>query len=388
MKSYTLKTLCISLFLTILVPLKAQESSGEEPCNLPPPASLTLNLMGPDVLDVIWTAVPGANGYDVLLVDLSTNQILYSNTHYSTSTTITGITITTDMIVAVAGLCDDGEPGGYIIDGPESIHVEELVLQRGLPGGTTSTSTYTCLRDRWNNYVVNYAVNNHTVIVPVYHNQAGTRQQVKTFVEISGDPGIQDNNGNSAYSLVELYHIPNSLNLVASFPIQFGANNPTVVNQITTRTSSNSYRVDFDYSYFYDVTLGLFTGSTQATFSFNSNHEVIEISGRNCFEGTLNGGTSGLVRDNSSPVEGDISSELQKRENNFQFHPNPAGDQLFLSGQAGTQIQIMDISGRQQVSTALDSTQQVLDISTLPSGSYIIRYSDGRQSRSERLLKL
>ncbi len=366
-----IKVLVLCLLLSSSLALNAQEEVG---CDLPAPQSLTLTLQAPDVVDAIWSPVAGAFGYEVLLVDLSTNQVLYNNTHFGTSATISGYTITNDMIVAVAALCDNNEPGTHIIgDVTEGIHLEELVLQTSGPNGPTVI--HTCLP----NQTVNaYTPDTVTIQVTTPTNTASTGKSrfTKTFVELSGAPGIIYNN-QSAYSLVELSVNPNGGPLNVSFPHQLSSSSAA---KNTTQQSLTSNLVDVLFGNpavkFYSLDHNDTQAVNAAYFHIASVHrDQIQVTTRNCFEGKLssaNEGPAGLMADNTN--NRDLTQNaLKTKTPNFTVGPNPVTDRLNVTFQEKGTVTIMDMTGQIWFQQEDDSPTLGINVTHWPAGTYLLR---------------
>lgn len=66
----------------------------------------------------------------------------------------------------------------------------------------------------------------------------------------------------------------------------------------------------------------------------------------------------------------------------FRFYPNPADKLLILRAEFALELQIIDGFGKQRISKSLDAGPQVIDVSFLEKGVYILRITDkisGRQ---------
>ena len=60
----------------------------------------------------------------------------------------------------------------------------------------------------------------------------------------------------------------------------------------------------------------------------------------------------------------------------FQLYPNPASGYLYVQADASTaQLEIQDVSGRRVLQTTLPGGPTRLDISSLPQGMYLARFS-------------
>lgn len=65
--------------------------------------------------------------------------------------------------------------------------------------------------------------------------------------------------------------------------------------------------------------------------------------------------------------------------------PNPASSAVTLSGVAGSQVQLFDLSGRRLFLIESAEENQQLDVSSLAEGLYIVRISDGGRSVVQKL---
>jgi Secretion system C-terminal sorting domain len=73
----------------------------------------------------------------------------------------------------------------------------------------------------------------------------------------------------------------------------------------------------------------------------------------------------------------------------FRFYPNPADNLLIIRAEGPVELQIADGFGKQRISKSLGSGPQVIDVSFLEKGVYILRITDkstGRQ-QLEKFLK-
>lgn len=391
------RLLCLTFFLTLFCTIgTAQEE--ENSCSLPAPSTIAAYILGPDVLDVYWSAVAGSNGYDVQMIDLQTNQVLYQNTHFTTHVLIVGHIITSETIVAITPICPNGTPGDTGIGVPEGIHIEDLVLELDTPDNSMTVncsasvepiSTY----NDWNLGALraelpfirnNRSVNlNQNLVSVTANNLASTK----------------------AYSLYLLSQASNSVSVNATKLTQA---NPGYINSNTEWDPSllNPDLIEIELSSptapFYVLDL-LNTSTTnnglppdEVSMSFDpSLMSGITITSRNCVSGTRrpafaddDDNTASLMSGGSSTPDQTAADARGQQEFTPSFYPNPATDQLQIHGQEGLQVQILDLTGRQRLNRTLDGVLQTLDISVLPSGSYIIQYFDGKQIKSERFLKL
>lgn len=74
------------------------------------------------------------------------------------------------------------------------------------------------------------------------------------------------------------------------------------------------------------------------------------------------------------------------------IYPNPAGNQLHLSFDkvpaGSSSVVITDVTGRVLLNTGINSTESVIDITSLPSGIYILIYSTADKLSRQRFSKL
>ena len=379
-----LKTLLCSLLITILLPLGAQEDDSPG-CDLPAPSTLTTTLLGPDVVDAIWSAVPGANGYDVLLIDLSNNQILYSNTHFGTQALITGHIITADMIVAVGPICDNGEIGGYIIDDPEGIHVEELVVQMSEdPAGPSKT--YNCLSDNESVYENHHSVTNNSTTISLQPQGGSTRQRLVTFINIH-EYASAPNSSNAAYSLVEVAPDATGNSYTIGFPSRLGVKKPIANTLPRLPMVNNTINVEYNGNDFYELVLNPFAREVDITF--DPLFENPQVTSLHCFEGrNASSGNYGLVGQ-LPDFNGMIPQDrTEAKVEDFNFYPNPAGSQITVLTPKDTKLRILDLSGRVVLHQQLFSGSQQMDVSRLLPGTYLLQYFDGQDYQTERLIKL
>lgn len=73
----------------------------------------------------------------------------------------------------------------------------------------------------------------------------------------------------------------------------------------------------------------------------------------------------------------------------FRFYPNPADKLLILRTDYPVELQIVDGFGKQRIAKSLNAGPQVIDVSFLEKGSYVIRITDKTSGRQqfEKLLK-
>lgn len=71
------------------------------------------------------------------------------------------------------------------------------------------------------------------------------------------------------------------------------------------------------------------------------------------------------------------------------LYPNPASSRVTLSGlpEGRTHVAIYDLSGRLVSTHAAQGSSTTMDVSTLPSGNYIVRLSQGTSEQSLKLVK-
>ncbi len=390
------KLLLLSLFLVLFSTKTTAQEEGE-PCYLAAPATITATIMGVDVLDVSWAPVAGANGYDVQMIDLLTNTVLYNNTHFSTNTTIIGHIITSETVVVITPLCENGTPGDPGIGVPEGLHIDDLVLQLDTPDNTTIS---TCSGSTVGvNPVWDFSRSMYITYIPFTRSSSRVINTNEVIVSVEGPSFSQFNpqpvslfrlqqpGGASSVSATKLNQVtpgyaPGTTNWTPD------PNNTDIVN--TDQAGDHFFELDLQNS------MPTLPNSVNIEFSANVGiNSNLMISTRNCVRGNrrpseTSGGNGSLGRmSGNDPTPNETAMEARDKHTIApRFYPNPATNQLQISGQAGLQIQVLDLTGRQRMTIELDSMQQTLDISALPSGSYIIQYFDGKASKSERLLKL
>jgi len=75
----------------------------------------------------------------------------------------------------------------------------------------------------------------------------------------------------------------------------------------------------------------------------------------------------------------------------IEVFPNPASQYLYIALQtvpgANSRLQLMDMTGRIIQTVKLYSTREVLDISLLPNGVYILNYTDGVYAKHIKFIK-
>ncbi len=69
-------------------------------------------------------------------------------------------------------------------------------------------------------------------------------------------------------------------------------------------------------------------------------------------------------------------SELHTAVNNVRVYPNPVVNELTIDGAKGLDVAIYDVVGKEILHSAITSERQVLDISALPNGTYIVQLID------------
>ena len=90
----------------------------------------------------------------------------------------------------------------------------------------------------------------------------------------------------------------------------------------------------------------------------------------------------------SDPVIIDVSV-AERTQQSFAMMPNPASDILtlnFADGFGAAQIAITDVTGRTLLTDQATQPTHTVDVSVLPSGTYIVSASNGQKSFSARLV--
>jgi len=74
-------------------------------------------------------------------------------------------------------------------------------------------------------------------------------------------------------------------------------------------------------------------------------------------------------------VEGQVLNIEEQIISEFGMYPNPASDIIQFSGslEAGSEVLIYDITGKQILQTHINSNNRGVDVSHLPSGFYITK---------------
>jgi aminopeptidase N len=111
----------------------------------------------------------------------------------------------------------------------------------------------------------------------------------------------------------------------------------------------------------------------------------------------LEGTVGGILVDPNNWVlnkTGSITVGIEETDNPvyFTYGPNPAREyiNLYMANTTGAQVNvsIMDLAGRQVLSTQSGGETINLNISDLPKGSYLVRVSDGEQAFTRRFVKM
>ena len=90
------------------------------------------------------------------------------------------------------------------------------------------------------------------------------------------------------------------------------------------------------------------------------------------------------------PLVSSTYDEPQSGQTRFQVIPNPADNEIWIKGDLGDyQIEIFDSAGQLHLVTSYINVSQPIDISSLPSGFYIVRFTDENNSiiESHKLTK-
>lgn len=67
----------------------------------------------------------------------------------------------------------------------------------------------------------------------------------------------------------------------------------------------------------------------------------------------------------------------------FRFYPNPADQLLILRADCAVEVQVTDAFGKQRISKSLNAGPQVVDVSFLEKGAYILRITDKATGRQQ-----
>ena len=365
-------TILILLFLSFSHFAFAQ---SEEGCNLPAPQNLQVIVTPPDIMDVSWDPVPGAISYDVLVVDLSNNQVLYNANEPGLTHTINNITPDSDMIVAVAGICPDLTPGDYGTVNPIGIHLEDLVIQLDGPAGPQVT--HSCLNVEGTSVVIDWITpgNNKGVAqISIPANVAAYVSAIKTFVMI-------EDQGTRSLMQVNRSFVGGGMSL--AFPYQIMTPN-FVTNTTATRWSNGSgYTIaqnappSPNTPPLYDA----FLAFNQANLFIPNNYqETIEITALHCFmgipEGIVDGddqGGMGGLRATDKPILPNNHVLLETRSPLLKLSPNPTSDVLHLTDLPKNQaFYIFDLSGRNWHQGVGATEQLDITVSNWPVGTYFL----------------
>lgn len=90
-----------------------------------------------------------------------------------------------------------------------------------------------------------------------------------------------------------------------------------------------------------------------------------------------------VVTESSNPLSTENETEIE-----FVVYPNPAHDELFVDTPEGVQggtISIFDVQGKQVKNQILNSNR--IDVSTLETGSYVLRFSKGEIRAEQKFFK-
>ncbi|MEL6968553.1 MAG: T9SS type A sorting domain-containing protein [Bacteroidota bacterium] len=376
-------TITVILFLLFSHFAHAQP---EEECNLPAPQNLQVIVTPPDIMDVSWDPVPGAISYDVLVVDLSNNQVLYNANELGLTHTINSITPNNNMIVAVAGICYDLTPGDYSTINPLGIHLEDLVIQLNGPQGPQIT--HTCLSVTGSGVDIDWITmssqDKGVAQVSIPNNVASYVTAIKTFVMIENQ-GIRSlmqvnrpfTGGAMSLAFPHQIIVPN---FVANTTVSlwYSGGNPVYTVDPTGLTAPNTPSL-------YDA----FLAFNQANLIIPDYYqETIQISELNCFMGIpvsiAGGGDQGMIgglRAKDQPILPDNHILLETRSPLVLLSPNPTSDILHLNQMPeGQAFHIFDLSGRSWHRGLGTKGQLDVDVSGWPAGTYILHApaSDGK----------
>ena len=78
----------------------------------------------------------------------------------------------------------------------------------------------------------------------------------------------------------------------------------------------------------------------------------------------------------------------QNRKNErYQLYPNPFANSLYFSSSTFHDIRVYNLSGKLIVHIEKDAESIDIDMTGMPSGTYIVKLSDGNVSFSEQIIK-
>ena len=378
-----LATSLILFFLSGSSLLLAQEVSE---CNLPAPENLQAIIVPPDMVDLFWDPVPGAISYDVMVVDLSTNQILYNANELTTSHTISNFIPDSNMIVAVAGICPDLTVGEYGTISPLGIHIDDLVVELDGPNGPQQV-IHSCKELASNPVNISWNAFQGTAHVPMTSNTATYTGAVKTFVMVQSG---------SKKSLVQLNQPYSNGGLQVQFPHRLVSLNFTnnTTSEIWPSLNNPGYDMISEGAFFYSFGMS----SNQINLTIPSTYgDSINISTMNCFMGrptsTIGGDSQG------QGVVGRVAIDQVIRPNDqmnletpsplILLSPNPANDVLHLTAMPeGQTFQIFDLSGRVwHIGLGTNGQQDIL-LSHWPPGTYFLHApaANGKPAISQQFI--
>lgn len=107
-----------------------------------------------------------------------------------------------------------------------------------------------------------------------------------------------------------------------------------------------------------------------------------------CYEVQIVGSTTDPNADNNRaciPVTRDLDINDAVMASPVTLFPNPASESVTLAGAENACVQLYDLSGRMLSVVERASENQLMDVSALAKGLYIVRISDGRSVVTQKL---
>lgn len=332
MKHLSLKLIFLPLILlTIIKGLNAQSN-----CTLPATPHLYVISTSTNSAEIAWTEVPGAAGYQIETVEVSSGNIVSSLSTVDNTIVITGLQAGTEYDVYVITQCDNGLPGGSTnIRLTSGIVIVDVIIQ--LSCDPASINTY-------NNNIYNP---NDAITYNLDHNQV---------IVFDGEITA----GNNAGPFKLLFKMNNSNNntppelfasTTADFEtrIEFFSNSPNGgLTRVDYRTSGN----------------GTFQPLAYFSPSFSS-YSTLELT-------WLENVNVNYTRCNNTGGRGKINGDQDSSE--LEVSPNPTNGWLSILAHEDTAVLITDVNGQIWYESELFGGEpHEIDATDWPNGTYIIR---------------
>lgn len=307
------QSLLIAFSLMLSFQLMAQDTT----CSLSPPTDVTTSGTVNNY-SISWTPVNGAQAYEVVVIDMVSGDLQFSELTHAPMISIVDVSFTADSYIGIASMCDHGELGSYGYFPYESnytINVQDIVMQmEGEPG----SRTLECDAEKVQVQSISFTggISTNVNIAPPF-NASSTHPVKGSIIEVS----LYNTSTNNIYAQATMLGLSN--NTVHNAADQINVTSTGTIYKFVSPAGQNF----FDYS---SPAGGQFDYFVNTVVPNGATYQLL-VEQRNCFNVNKirkRNDNSGLKSTTTSDTPAGQWKQQEADDLDFYLYPNPAVEQI------------------------------------------------------------